>query len=646
MTLIKQTAARQRSNDEWLEADGFGGFASGTVGTERTRRYHALLLTAVLPPTGRFVLVNGIEAWLEPAQGGEKIPLSMQRYGADIVDSDLSERLLSFDTVPWPTWRFEVGPKQVIKAEIFVAKQSGETVLRWRMEGSHSLTLKVRPLISGRDYHALHHENPAFQFDFREVGDLIHWQPYSGVPTIVAASNGKYEHAPEWYRNFCYTRERERGLDFSEDLAAPGVFSFDLASGDAVMVLSAHEGSQEPALVCVKRLAKIERSRRESFGSRIKRSADAYIVARAEGATVVAGFPWFTDWGRDTFIAMRGLLIASGRYKDAELILLEWSGAISEGMLPNRFPDSGSEPEYNSVDASLWFIVAVHDYLATGQPNADTQARLHSAVEMILEGYAKGTRFNIAADDDGLLRAGIRGVQLTWMDAKVDDWVVTPRIGKPVEVQALWINALRIASAWNSRWRDLDARATESFRQRFVDPETGALFDVVDEDHEPGKVNRSIRPNQIFAVGGLPFSLLDDNHLKAIVDQCEQHLLTPIGLRSLAPCDPAYQGRYAGSPHERDGAYHQGTVWPWLLGAFVEAWLRLHQADGSAQMRARQAFLEPLYAQLDQTGLDHLPEVADGDAPHRPGGTPFQAWSLGELARLERLCSQIVEQAS
>jgi predicted glycogen debranching enzyme len=305
--------------------------------------------------------------------------------------------------------------------------------------------------------------------------------------------------------------------------------------------------------------------------------------------------------------------------------------------LPNRFPDSGGEPEYNSVDASLWFIVAVHDYLATGHANADTQARLQSAVDLILGGYAKGTRFNISADNDGLLRAGIPGVQLTWMDAKVGDWVVTPRIGKPVEVQALWINALRIASAWNPQWRDLDAHASESFRQRFVDPETGALFDVVDEDHEPGKVNRSIRPNQIFAVGGLPFALLDDRHLKAIVDQCEQHLLTPIGLRSLAPGDPAYQGRYAGSPHERDGAYHQGTVWPWLLGAFVDAWLRLHHADRSAQMRARQAFLEPLYAHLDQTGLDHIPEVADGDAPHTPGGTPFQAWSLGELARLEAL---------
>jgi len=454
----------------------------------------------------------------------------------------------------------------------------------------------------------------------------------------VAASNGAYEHSPDWYRNFCYTRERERGMDFSEDLGSPGLFSFDLGAGAAVMVLSANRGSgTESAVEQASRLAELEGSRRASIGSRLERSADSFIVARSEGRTILAGFPWFTDWGRDTFIAMRGLLIASGRHADAESILLEWAGTISEGMLPNRFTDSGGAPEFNSVDASLWFVVAVHEYLATGHAGSGTQSRLHDAVESILEGYSKGTRFNIAADNDGLLRAGVPGVQLTWMDAKVGDWVVTPRIGKPVEVQALWINALRIASAWNARWRELDALASRSFTTRFIDPATGALFDVVDVNHSGGAIDRSIRPNQIFAAGGLPFAIIDDATARAVVAQCEQFLLTPLGLRTLAPGDPAYQPRYKGPPLERDGAYHQGTVWPWLLGPFVEAWLRVHGSDGSAREQARQRFLAPLYEHLDHAGLDHVSEVADGDAPHVPGGTPFQAWSLGELMRLDGL---------
>jgi predicted glycogen debranching enzyme len=634
MTRIDSPARDERLNDEWLEADAFGGFASGTVGTERTRRYHALLLTATHPPAGRLVLVNGVEAWLEDASGNIRIPLTMQRYGDGAVWPDSSASLLSFDTEPWPTWRYQIRDTQILTAEIFVAKESACTVLRWQLDNT-TLTLKVRPLMSGRDYHALHHENAAFNFDYTANGDQIRWQAYGDVPAVVAVSNGSYAHAPDWYRNFCYTAERERGMDFNEDLATPGVFSFDLSRGEAVLVLSANEGAQESA----SQYAHTEQVRRAAFPSTVQRSADSYIVARNEGSTILAGFPWFTDWGRDTFIAMRGLMIASGRLDDAESILLEWSGTISEGMLPNRFPDSGGAPEYNSVDASLWFVIAVHDYLATGHAAQQTQNRLQQAVDAILDGYTNGTRYQIAADPkDGLLRAGVPGVQLTWMDAKVGDWVVTPRIGKPVEVQALWINALRIAAAWNPRWTESATLATHAFQQRFTDPASGALYDVVDADHESGDIDHSIRPNQLFAVGGLPFSLIDnDETARAIVDQCEALLLTPMGLRTLSPNDPAYKGRYTGPPLERDGAYHQGTVWPWLLGAFVQAWLRVHRDDPAAKTQARERFLQPLHDHLHRAGLDHVSEVADGDAPHAPGGTPFQAWSLGELMRLERL---------
>jgi predicted glycogen debranching enzyme len=633
MTRIDSPAREGRLNDEWLEADALGGFASGTAGTERTRRYHALLLTATQPPAGRMVLVNGVEAWLEDAAGATRIPLTMQRYGDGSVWPDISASLLSFSTEPWPTWRYQIGDAQVLTAEVFVAKESAHTVLRWRLDNS-ALTLKVRPLMSGRDYHALHHENPAFNFDYTANGNQISWQAYGDVPAVIAVSNGSYVHAPDWYRNFCYTVERERGMDFNEDLATPGVFSFDLSRGEAVLVLSANESAQKTAA----QLADVEQARRAAFPNALQRSADSYIVARNEGSTILAGFPWFTDWGRDTFIAMRGLMIASGRLADAESILLEWSGTISEGMLPNRFPDSGA-PEYNSVDASLWFVVAVHDYLATAHAGEKTRDRLQQAVDAILDGYMNGTRYQIAADPkDGLLRAGVPGVQLTWMDAKVGDWVVTPRIGKPVEVQALWINSLRIAAAWNPRWNEPAARATEAFQQRFTNPASGALYDVVDADHESGDVDHSIRPNQLFAVGGLPFSLIaNDETAHAIVAQCEQFLLTPMGMRTLSPDDPAYKGRYTGTPLQRDGAYHQGTVWPWLLGAFVQAWLRVHRDDPASEAQARERFLKPLYDHLHRAGLDHVSEVADGDAPHTPGGTPFQAWSLGELMRLERL---------
>ncbi|MFL9982008.1 amylo-alpha-1,6-glucosidase [Paraburkholderia sediminicola] len=658
MTRIERPFDMTRLEDEWLEADGFGGFASGTVGTLRTRRYHALLLTAMRAPGGRVVLVNGVEAWLEA--DGQRYPLSMQRYVPDAIYPDLTASLLAFDTDPWPTWRLQLDSHITLIADAFVSKATRETVLRWRLEGAIAASgtgafdLKVRPLLSGRDYHALHHENFAFNFNAQTSGDqaCVSWQPYGDMPVINAATNGVYTHAPDWYRNFCYVRERERGLDFSEDLATPGVFSFNLADGEAVMILSASiisaaSASSVSALADAKaaahatELAHIEQQRRSALGSRLQRSADAYLVARNEGRTILAGFPWFTDWGRDTFIAMRGLLIATGRLAEAEAILLEWSGTLSEGMLPNRFPDYGDTPEYNSVDASLWFVIAVHDYLATNHAKADTRTRLQQAVETILTGYTNGTRFNIKASaDDGLLSAGVPGVQLTWMDAKVGDWVVTPRIGKPVEVQALWINALRIAATWNPQWQQPADRALQAFHERFTDSSTQALFDNVDVDFVKGAVDRSIRPNQIFAVGGLPFPLLEGAAARAVVDQVEAHLLTPLGLRTLAPSDSAYRGHYGGTPLERDGAYHQGTVWPWLLGPFVEAWLRVHGAEPDARVQAKARFLDPLYAHLDHAGLDHLSEIADGAAPHTPAGTPFQAWSLGELLRIENLLAR------
>jgi predicted glycogen debranching enzyme len=339
---------------------------------------------------------------------------------------------------------------------------------------------------------------------------------------------------------------------------------------------------------------------------------------------------------------MRGICLAADRVDDARRILLEWSGAISDGMLPNRFPDHGEAPEFNSVDASLWFVIAVHDLFEAAARCGVTvaaadRATLEHAVLRILGGYAAGTRFGIHLDSDGLLAAGTPGVQLTWMDAKVGDWVVTPRIGKPVEVQALWLNALWFAGQRDRRWLDLFERGRVSFAQRFWNDARGGLHDVVDVNHEPGTVDASCRPNQIFALGGLPVALLDGDRARRALDLVEQRLWTPVGLRSLAPGEPGYVGHYAGGVLQRDGAYHQGTVWPWLLGPFVEAWVRARGDKAAARREARERFLAPLLRHLDEAGIDHISEIADGDAPHLPGGCPFQAWSVGEALRLDRV---------
>ena len=631
---------------EWLEADGLGGFASGTASGIRTRRYHALLLIARTPPTNRFVLVNGFDAWVQTPAG--RFAITSQHYGPAVTAPDGANRLVGFETEPWPSWIYELEDGMRLAHELFVPKGSSIAALSWRLlTGTQSAELTVRPFLSGRDYHSLHHENPAFRFD-AEVGpdDLVRFRPYASVPSIALCSNGTYAHGPDWYRNFLYAEERARGLDFSEDLAAPGTFRFDLSHGEAVllMVAEGHEGkiAAGPAEAALDSLRAAERRRRESFPSRLDRAADAYLVRRGAGQTIVAGYPWFTDWGRDTFIALRGLCLATGRLAEAGQILLAWADVISEGMLPNFFPDLGSRPDFHSVDASLWYLVAVHEYFqsmgAAGRRVAGGERqKLQNAFGEILSGYARGTRFGIRADADGLLAAGEPGMQLTWMDAKVGDWVVTPRIGKPVEVQALWINALKIADRFTDAFRGLLEKATDSFDRRFWNAAEGCLYDVVDPGHVPGTADPTFRPNQILAVGGLPFPLLEGERARRVVDAVESRLATPMGLRTLPREHPDYHPRYAGGVLERDGAYHQGTVWPYLAGAFVEAWVRVRGGTDDAKREARNRFLSPLIAHLDQAGLDHVSEVADGDAPHTPGGCPFQAWSVGEMLRIDRV---------
>ncbi len=637
---------------EWLETDGLGGFASGPVAGPRTRRYHGLLVAATTPPTGRTMLVSGFDATVETPGG--RWMLSAQRYAPDIVTGE--DHLESFALAPWPTWTFRLPDGTRIVHELLMRKGAPQVFLSWRLVTPSRAPrpapdlawarLSVRPFLAGRDFHALMHENPAFSFDPETNGDHFRFRTYADGPRLVVTSSGRYQHQPLWYRRFVYQEERRRGLDCEEDLGAPGAWSFELAAGEAAMVFHFERGAPDPqtmpAAVAVESARAFERERRAALGGALERAADQYLVARRGGRTLIAGYPWFGDWGRDTFIALRGLLLATGRVAEALEVLGAWAGAVSEGMMPNCFlTDATAEPEYNSVDASLWYVVAVAEALRAGSASVDQRRRLVDAALAILDGYTHGTRFGIRADADGLLAAGVAGQQLTWMDARVDGRVITPRIGKPVEVQALWLNALAAAATFegnaDARGGDLLARGRASFEQRFWNEERGCLYDVVDVDHQPGTVDASVRPNQLFAVGGLPLALLSGARARAVVDVVERALVTPMGLRSLAPGEAGYVGRYEGGVVARDGAYHQGTVWPWLLGPFAEAFVRVRGGTAEAKQLARERFVAPLLAHLEDAGVGHVSEIADGDAPHAPNGCPFQAWSLGELLRLERV---------
>jgi predicted glycogen debranching enzyme len=635
---------------EWLEPDGQGGFASGTTLGVRTRRYHALLLAATTPPTGRMVLVNGLDAWAGSGPAPEF--LTRQRYATGVLAAEHGARLESFTDEPWPTWTYRLGDGRRIEHELFVPHGRAAVALRWRLVGRRdaALPFAARPFLSGRDSHALHHENPVFRFESATAGRQVTWQPYDGVPAVRALSSGVFDAEPLWYRGFLYSEERARGLDDTEDLAAPGVFRWDLAEADAVLLLGADGalGGEADPVETYSRLRRSERARRARFGSRLERAADAYLVQRGAGKTIVAGYPWFTDWGRDTFISLRGLCLAAGRLDDARAILFEWADLVSQGMLPNRFVDQGDAPEYNTVDASLWYVIAAHEYLeaagAAGRPaSARDRKTLDQTVQSILEGHVRGTRYGIRVADDGLLAAGEPGVQLTWMDAKVGDWVVTPRIGKPVEIQALWLNALRIAKRFTAGYAALYAKGAEAFAARFWDAESGRLYDVVDADHVAGRVDPSFRPNQLLAVGGLPYALLGGTKARQVVDAVERELWTPLGLRTLAPSSDGYHPRYEGGVRERDGGYHQGTVWPWLLGPFVEAWVNVRGGGAEVRREARARFLQPLLEHLNEAGVGHVSEIADAESPHTPRGCPFQAWSVGEALRLDRVVLGAVE---
>ena len=624
------------SEREWLETNRLGGYASSTICGMNTRRYHGLLVAATKPPVGRMVLLSKIEEVL--SVNGQSYELSVNRYPGAIYPRGYLF-LKQFRLDPFPVFVYEVDGVQVEKS-IFMAPGENATVIRYELRGPvESGTLELRPLIAFRDYHSATHENAALDGTVHAEGDCLRLTPYRGLPSLYLAHDAtEVRQTAEWYRNFEFPRERERGLDFREDLFHPCTLTKDLRSGGRLTVIASTEAHSVAEADRWRAARPAEKSNDDPpFVRQLKRAADQFLVRRGQGNTVIAGYHWFADWGRDTMIALPGLTLAAGRPHVARGILQAFAGVVDRGMLPNRFPDSGEAPEYNSVDSTLWFFEAVRDYLKYTGDLDFVGENLYEVLADIVAWHERGTRYGIKLDTDGLLNAGDSDTQLTWMDARVDGRAVTPRSGKAVEIQALWYNAVRVLQdlarqlgrdSAGAHYDDLAQRAHASFAPLFWNEAQGCLYDVVNGEIR----DASIRPNQIFAVS-LRHTMLSREMAARVLERVERNLLTPYGLRTLSPADPHYRGRYEGGPASRDGAYHQGTVWPWLMGPFLRSYLELHGRSASSREQARR-WLAELSAYIEDSGVGQLPEVFDGDAPHRSGGCISQAWTVAELLRV------------
>ena len=636
---------------EWLVTNALGGFACGTIAQANTRRYHGLLVASLQPPVQRVVMVAKVEV-LARYRAGE-YELSCNEFVDGTIAPRGFELLSSFaDDDGVPVWTYACADA-LLEQRVWMARGRNTTYLTFKLrEAGSALDLELRPLCTYRDYHSHTRGGWALQVVPEERGCRV--TAFAGArPYRLLIDRGEYHSEPDWYWNFFHRAEAERGLDAQEDLFRPGTFRARLEPGEQVTLIATAEPDFEVPSVGLEREQKRRRALLRTTPAdsprwiqRLTLAADQFIVTRAsrsgevQGTTVIAGYPWFSDWGRDTMIALPGLALATGRYADAAAILRTFAGHVSEGMLPNRFPDGGEAAEYNTVDATLWFFHAVSAYLAATEDRALLR-EVYPTLCDIIAWHRRGTRYGIHVDSqDELLYAGQAGVQLTWMDAKVGDWVVTPRIGKAVEINALWHYALSQLASWARVLKDPRAaadyqaaagRVAASFADTFWYPAGGYLYDVVDGPDgtvEHGRrVDASLRPNQIFAVS-LGSDLLDSSRARAVVDVCARELLTPVGLRSLAPRDPHYAARYTGDPRARDGSYHQGTVWSWLLGPFV---LAHHRVYGNAEHAL--ALLAGLASHLEEGCIGSISEIMDGNSPHRPRGCFAQAWSVAETLR-------------
>lgn len=635
---------------EWLVTNGLGGYASGTVAGSLTRRYHGLLIAALQPPVGRTQLVSAFDEIVR--YSGADFSLATHRWASGAVDPKGFANLESFHLEgSMPVWTYALADA-LLEKRVWMRQGENTTYIQYTLlRASSSIDIELKALVNYRDFHSLTHAGN-WRMKIDPINEGVRVQAFEGAtPFYLKSSVAASEPRHEWYRSCYFPEETARGLDDQEDHLFAALFHAKLAPGASITFLaSTEEDASLDAETALAERANHEvklfhywQEKNETLASespswlwQLILAADQFVVSRSlpdepDGRSIIAGYHWFADWGRDTMIALPGLTLATGRPDVARKILLAFSRYVDGGMLPNNFPDTGSAPEYNTADAALWYFEAIRQYFADTQ-DAATLQKLFPVLAAIINAQLKGTRFNIHVDPaDGLLYAGDPGVQLTWMDAKIGDWVVTPRIGKPVEISALWINALesmagfaRVLGEPADACAEMAARAKQSF-QKFWNKDRGYCFDVIDS---PGIGNdASLRPNQIFAVS-LPVSPLSSEQQKSVVDVCAHHLLTSYGLRSLAPFESGYIGHYGGGPRDRDAAYHQGTVWGWLLGPFAVAHFRVYR-DREAALR----FLEPLGRQIYSGGLGTLSEIFDGDAPFTPRGCIAQAWSVAEVLR-------------
>jgi predicted glycogen debranching enzyme len=630
------------SRREWLETNGLGGFASSTIAGMNTRRYHGLLVAATRPPVGRMVLLSKLEETL--TIDGRSYQLSVNQYPGAIHPRGYVY-LKQFRLDPFPVLVYQIESVELEKT-IFMVYGEDTTVIQYAFRGqAQSCTLELKPLIAFRDYHSTTHQNDSLHPGFTIEEGNVRVTPYDGLPSLyISHPGGELSDSGEWYHNFEYEREKERGLDYREDLFNPFTLVLDLSRNPEQTLIAS---TVAHAIESAESLRAFEIRRREAilaatptdrvFVKSLTRAADQFIVKRGQHATVIAGYHWFSDWGRDTMIALPGLTLSTGRPEIARSILLAFAGCVNQGMVPNRFPDAGQTPEYNTVDATLWFFEAVRAYLAYTGDLEFISASLYDLLADMVAWHERGTRYGIRVDPDGLLRAGESGTQLTWMDAKVGDWVVTPREGKPVEIQALWYNALRVMENLAGRlsrpaewahYKDSAEGAKSNFLKLFWNAAGECLYDVVNGEER----DVSIRPNQIFAVS-LFHSMLSPALAVQVVETVQRHLLTPFGLRTLSPSDPQYRGRFGGDPRSRDSAYHQGTAWPWLMGPFLTAYLKVHGPSATAREQVSK-WLSELTRYIGDEGVGQLPEVFDGDTPQAPGGCIAQAWTVAELLRM------------
>ncbi|HYV95175.1 MAG TPA: amylo-alpha-1,6-glucosidase [Chitinophagales bacterium] len=627
---------------EWLETNGLGGYASSSLIGAHTRRYHSLLIASMKPPVERLNLLSKLDETL--IDSDERFELGSNQY-KDAIHPQGFSFLKSFTRDLFPEFLYEMPNGTSIRKTIAAVHRENTTLIIYKVLTAPS-TFKIEflPLVAFRDFHSLSRENNDINREANFQNGILRAKAYRDSPELfISIPDSSFNHQPDWYRNFEYAEEQYRGLDFTEDLFTHGKFLKEAKADDefGIIISTENPGGRDAV-----KLFKEEFARREKILSNKKYShpvlktlalaADQFIVKRGEDLkTIIAGYHWFSDWGRDTMIALPGLCLTTERFADAKKILSAFAKSVSQGMLPNRFPDYGEAPEYNTADATLWFFIAIHKYFEASSDKKFVLKELLPVLKDIIAWHFKGTRYNIHTDEDGLLYAGTEGQQLTWMDARIDSWVVTPRIGKPVEINALWYNALMIyadllkLNGEKSEAKIFSARAEkvkEQFPKVFWNEEMKCLYDCVNGAYK----DPSIRPNQLFSIS-LPFPLMKGKQAKSILKIVKEKLYTPAGLRSLSADHADYKPHYGGNQLQRDSAYHQGTIWDWLLGAYVDAIIKVDGAKGKSE--AKQV-IEDFKYHLSERCIGSVSEIMDAEPPFTPRGCVAQAWSVGEILRV------------